>query len=575
MRGFACQFLVAVLTGVVFVACGHVPEVPDDGGSDAPSGSDCTANSLSCGADNALYQCDADGVALSKIQDCQYGCSGDHCNECAANTTFCSADDLVMCNADGDIVNPQTCANGCQMERCNTCKPGVAYCDSANAVMCGLDGTPGSMTNCGAAGCVSGVCNACQPNTTTCQGDTLVVCNANGNVQTATPCALGCGTSPNPHCRALVPSYGVSAPSGTLPDLAVTANTTLNISNCNNTPPSVDVVVGTTTTSLVGAPQIAKATQNGPPICIVRFGRITIDAGQTLTIVNDGAIGHVLSLHATGDIQVNGTLTFLNNAGGPSPGLTVSVTNGTPPFTAPGAGGGGAARAGGNGGACNGCSGTAVPAGAGGPAITTSSTVLTPGSKGGNVTSSDGMFTYGIGGAGGGAVHLVSLTRVAVGATGRLVLNGKGAVGQPNVRSLGAGGGSGGTLAIEAPMLSFSAGSIAVANGGGAAGGCPVCVGDFIPTCTNADGEHGQLSATRAAGGNCNGAGNGGYEATGAANPPANGANSDTGAVTASGGGGGGSSGFIILRGRAAANVMVAGGAIVSPAATIGAVTAN
>src|SRR5690606_23393585 len=99
-------------------------------GSDAAPG--CTANSLSCGDDNALYQCDAEGAGLTKVQDCQYGCTVDHCNECDANTTFCSADDLVMCDGNGTIMNPQTCEFGCQMDRCNTCEPGVAYCDQGN-----------------------------------------------------------------------------------------------------------------------------------------------------------------------------------------------------------------------------------------------------------------------------------------------------------------------------------------------------------------------------------------------------------------------------------------------------------
>lgn len=562
------------------MACGNVTPKADAGGTDSAStpdaGSGCTANSFSCGEDDALYQCDADGAALSKVQDCQYGCDVDHCRDCEANTTFCSADDLVMCSADGTIENPQTCEFGCQMDRCNTCEPGAAYCDNSNAVTCGLDGEPGATMSCGAAGCTGGVCNACTPNTTTCQNDTLVVCNGNGTVQSATPCALGCGATPNPHCKALVPSYGVSAPTGTLPDLHIDDMATLSIANCNTFPYTASLTIGTTNTSITGA-QVDRVTQNGgPPICVVRFGKITIDAGKTLTVVNDGGFGTVLSLQSTGDILINGTVAFSNSSTGPAPGTQATVVGSSSSGElAPGAGGAGAARAGGTGGACNGCAGMNHPGRTGGPAITTIDTVLTPGSKGGNVVTGGSVaIGRGNGGAGGGAIQLVSLTRVSIGATGQIVLNGKGGSGPQYVRALGAGGGSGGTLVIEAPAVSLSAGSLAVANGGGAAGGCPTCMdAGGIVVCDGPDGEDGQLSATRAAGGLCVFAGAGGYEANGSTSPSPNGQNADGNAI--SGGGGGGSSGFIIIRARTAANIMVVGGAVVSPPPTLGSVVAN
>jgi hypothetical protein len=57
--------------------------------------------------------------------------------------------------------------------------------------------------------------------------------------------------------------------------------------------------------------------------------------------------------------------------------------------------------------------------------------------------------------------------------------------------------------------------------------------------------------------------------------PSANGSPSDSGAATYGGGGGGGSSGFITLHARTGSNVMIAFGAIISPAPTTGAVTAQ
>lgn len=576
MRGMANLMFVFLLVGAT--ACGSVParqnaDAGDDGGM--PDVLGCMANSYSCGADNALYQCDAEGAALTKVQDCQYGCAADKCNECEADTTFCSNDELVMCSSSGTIENPQTCQYGCQMDRCNTCDPGVAYCDNSTAVTCGANGEPSAMMSCGAEGCSGGVCNTCQPNTTSCQGNTLVVCDANGTVASATSCALGCGLSPAPHCKALAPKYGVPAPSGTLPDLVVDANAIIDISECNDL--DVTIRIGAVT-SVVPTSQLALVSQSGEgaPICVVRFGSITIAAGMTLTVVNGESPGHALSLQTVGDVTVNGTIVFANAGVGPSRGVSASTVaefqfmDNTIKQKAPGAGGAGGARAGGTGGKCIDCVGTTDFAGeAGGPPITTIATALSSGSRGGDVLRMGSQTSrIGQGGAGGGALHLVSLSRVAVGATGRMNLNGGGGTGNGKDFPAG-GGGSGGSLVVEAPVVSVSAGAVVAANGGGGAGGC------FNTTSGHANGQPGQLSATRAAGGDCPQQGDGGFEANGATTPSINGADSGPGGTTSSGGGGGGSSGFIVLRASSAATVMIAGGAVVSPTATIEAVTAN
>jgi hypothetical protein len=102
-------------------------------------------------------------------------------------------------------------------------------------------------------------------------------------------------------------------------------------------------------------------------------------------------------------------------------------------------------------------------------------------------------------------------------------------------------------------------------------------VGDFF-VCSTDGGQPGQLSAARAAGGDCKYSGtvgDGGWEANGTTNPSINGFDSDVGAANVAAGGGGGSSGFIILRARSQADVMFPGTSIVSPMPTLGAVTAN
>ena len=577
-RGNVGRYLVLVLgVGMGIAGCGGVREEPADAGPVNV----CTPNALACGADNAVYQCNADGTDQTKIQDCQFGCATDHCKECEANTTFCDGDNLVTCSADGTITNPQTCADGCQLDRCNTCTPSTMFCDGANAVTCGADGTPASTTTCGAAGCLGGVCNSCTPNTTSCQGDTLVVCNANGMVQNTTSCALGCAGGAAAHCKQLVPSYGVGIPSGTPMNLVADMDGSLNIATCSGAAPKVDLTVGGTTTTLV-APQVSVVTQVGSvPICVVRFGTITVSSGVTLSVSNNG---NALSLQATGDIAISGLVTFANSAPGPSPGVTVQTvgTNSNNTHIGPGAGGGGAARAGGSGGICISCGGGNVPGGAGGAAVTNILSRLNGGSSGGYVNG--GFFTFGFGGRGGGALQLVSLTRVTFGATGAVALNGEGGTGigsggfQNGSFDLPAGGGgSGGTLVVEAPVVSLSAGALAVANGAGGAGGCFFfdSNGDF--RYHHPAGQPGQLSDVRAAGGDCPSSvtGDGGAEATGATSPSADGQTSDSGAANQAGGGGGGSNGFVILRGRAATSVTITNGAIVSPAPSVGAVTAN
>src|ERR1043165_6954289 len=214
-------FSFVLLLSSALIACRY-EELPKlnagDGSVDAPGG--CTGTAMQCGADDVLYQCDAASGHLTKVQDCQYGCSVDHCNACEANTTFCSGDDLVMCDAGGNLVNPMTCAKGCQASKCNQCTPGTSSCDaSGNAVTCGLDGTPGTPMACGASGCISGICNSCTPNTVTCNGDTLVTCGGNGMIQATSSCTWGCASGATSHCKVFTPSYGLSVPSGTQADL--------------------------------------------------------------------------------------------------------------------------------------------------------------------------------------------------------------------------------------------------------------------------------------------------------------------------------------------------------------------
>jgi len=583
MRFVLGVFLVAI------VGCGSVKaKQGSDGGTDTGSGGSaapvCTANADSCGSDNAVYMCDSDGLQETKVQDCQYGCTTDHCNQCAANTTFCSGDNLVQCDASGSITNPMTCQDGCQNNACNACVPNVAYCSGSTAITCDANGQPGQTKDCGAAGCQGGVCNTCTPNTTTCGGtnnDTLIVCNSGGTIASTTTCALGCTTSGTTHCKALVPSFGVPAPSGSLPNLAITADSTLDITNCANL--GVNLTIGTTTTAVPSSQILSVAQANGPPICVLKYGTIAINTPYTLTVVNSSTTGNVLSLEATGNFDISGTILFGNAGPGVSPGQDVGTwgTNASNKTRAPGPGGGGAALAGGNGGTCAGCSSTDVLGGAGGAALATPKMVLYGGSRGGSVLDASNNKLAG-GGNGGGGLQLVSLTRVTIASTALIELNGDRGYGPSgrgfvSASALTAGaGGSGGQIVVEAPAVSLSESSITVANGGGGAGGSYFFDSDQV-TWYHYNGQPGQRSTMRAAGGDIPNTtlGDGGFEANGATSPSANGQPSDPGAATYDGGGGGGASGWIILNARSAANVMVTLPNVISPPPMTGTVQAK
>jgi len=367
--------------------------------------------------------------------------------------------------------------------------------------------------------------------------------------------------------------------------LVVDNSGTLDIRDCSNF--NVLLTVGSTTTP-ISSNQLALVQQTqtgGPPICVVRFGNITIAQDVTLTVFNNSSSGNVLSLHAVGDVQVDGTIAFKNSAKGVSRGASTvankKITNNK--TIGAGGGGGGGAFGGGSGGNYVTASGSTVQivvsGGEGGAAITNIKDRLIGGSSGGDVTYSSTLL--GIGGVGGGAIQLVSQSRVVISATGRIDLNGAAGLGadlgtiqNPVVDLPAGGGGSGGTLVIEAPVVNLSAGAIIAANGGGGAGGCYTCNPFF---CAHVNGEAGQLSATRAKGGDCPNSypGDGGYAVNGVLSPSMHGDNTDVGGTQVSGGGGGGSDGFVILRGRSAANVTISGTAIVSPLPTIEAVKAN
>jgi hypothetical protein len=562
----------AIIVLFVMGGCGQVPE-PPDAMVDVPMPA-CAADSMYCGSPEAVYQCNTEGTGGTKVQDCEHGCADGACRACAPGTTFCNGDDLSMCDATGNIAGSTSCmAHGCQMDHCNACTPGEHYCANGAAVTCNDDGTPGESMACGASGCTDGVCNACTPGATTCEGDTLVVCDGDGRVASATTCALGCSIDGGPRCRSLVPSYGVGVPTGVDDsDLDIDSSATIDTSSCTSVPNTVALTIGSTTTSLVGAPHVAVVAQSGaPPICVLKYHNVAIAAGRVLTIKNSAAVGEALALEASSAINILGTIAFRNSAIGSAGGTSTTAAAIKGDHHAPGAGGGGNGRTGGSGGTCPapGCSRIDVAGGSGGEGLSIAR--LFSGSKGGDVVLAGTTTALASGGLGGGALHLIALQSITIGTTGRVDVTGRGGTGATDLPA--GGGGAGGTVVIETPSLAISQGAIIAANGGGGAGGCYSCIVIAgLRRCSHANGQQGQLSTTRATGGACTNGGNGGFQANGVLNPPPNGQSAAPGT---GGGGGGGGDGVIVLRARDAARRVIASTSVLSPPPVLGNVGAN
>jgi hypothetical protein len=215
-----------------------------------------------------------------------------------------------------------------------------------------------------------------------------------------------------------------------------------------------------------------------------------------------------------------------------------------------GGGFGGAGADGGRGGGSRNCGDVegGSPGGAGGNAVAPPSTIR-GGCKGARGGNGDIDMLYGLGGFGGGAVHLVSMVRIDI--EGRIQAGGAAGSGAENNRSGGGGGGSGGLIGLEA--LDIEIGGILAANGGGGGGGCNNGLAD--------SGEDGQTADQAAIGGagqsTGGGGGNGGFSIERDGLP---GTAADRG-----GGGGGGGAGFIVTY---RAEPTVAGSAVISPELT-------
>jgi hypothetical protein len=350
-------------------------------------------------------------------------------------------------------------------------------------------------TNCPVERC------GCQPGAVTCtDASTLTTCNADGKSVTTDACGLGCDTTDN-RCFTFKPTNGMDGPlTASNPEAAVTLPTSVTID-------TTACEIRDSNNQLVGVTSLTVAQLNAPAICAFYAGSfdITNAAVTGNNVLGFAAIG-AITIHGTIDESAKPRFEGMLNAG---PG---SVTTGDCMGTD-----GGAGTVAGGGGAGN--------ATAGGPGDI-AATVPDP--QAGGLAEQNFTPIFGgcagtaINAGGGGALQLDSLTGIHVLGPAVLALGAQGG-------EDGNGGGAGGTIVFEAPLVEI-VGGIAANGGGGSSNG----------SCTS-PGSAATNDGVAAPGGVCNAA-SGGAGGTGTT-PPGSGR-----AVGTAGAGGGGSVGRIMIR---------------------------
>ena len=356
----------------------------------------------------------------------------------------------------------------------------------------------------------SPVCTANQ--TLRCEGSNLVRCNSDGTAEIKESCAVRCSTS-ELRCEDVKPSNGL-APyldmTAGEPDANLGTAATINTDDGTILVDGKPVALNNTPVTQPGAPTIRVFIVHS-----LTTGDVTIRGSNALAIVSAGElkVGGIMAASAAFGTPGAGGFNENTCQGADGVQFNSSVFGGS--------GGGGFGAAGGGGGASVFSSSVSALGGAGGrPAGNATLVPLRGGCNGGNFNTPFGLAK---GGAGGGAIQLVSRTRIAV--SGAVAANGSSAIG----------GGSGGGILLEAPVVEVS-GSV-VANGGGGANGCGLLA--------IVEGADGRLDATPASGSTapCSSSGvNGGNG--GAGNIPAGGGPNNlsppsTGGMFAGHGGGG------------------------------------
>ena len=406
---------------------------------------------------------------------------------------------LLSAAACTTVSNPLSCADG--------------FCDDPAFPFCDVDGTIGG------GGRLTCIAVACTPLAfEACRGDEAIICNATGDGYDITRCQSGCDAE-RAGCAAthIVPKYlpNVCDSLATEPALSISESITLDTSDdasCNG-----GVV----------------AQVNGPEICVLRYGSITVERNKTFRVKGARALAMV----ADGSLVIDGTLDVSANSveHGPGGGF-VELPFIPPPGQTAGFGGVGFRTAGGSGGTST----------ADGGAANGSAALMDPALLVELVSSPRGYFAGGYGGGGtggaGGAVTLISC-RGTLSVPGLIDAGGGGGSGgwailESTISAMG--GGAGGNVVLQGMMVEVT-GQV-FANGGSGGAGCRTHSGNAETSQMGADGSRSTTAGAPGGSAQNLGGGDGGAGGFGDT-PPAPGRRSLSG--SAGGGGGGGSAGFL------------------------------
>lgn len=403
---------------------------------------------------------------------------------------------------------------------------------------------------------------------TKCDGDDIVDCNG-----ARTKCELGCRSEEEgPRCATFEPQGPATVADMRRTGLADLVLTTAQV---------IDVRSGEIRTS--GGASLRQANDDPAQNQVKNNVAFRVESGVAIFIAKNITFNGAVSFEgteggnvdpayatlpvmfvATNDLRINALLDIpcgsLGGGVGGIPGVVPAGGTEAGAGGGPGAGkrgesktgsGGGHGTVGGQAGAAG--SGPGLVAGAAGGPTNNGTFVLAGGSGGGGGVGGDGAGVKNSkGGAGGGAIAFVAGNTLWLGdGTAAQGVNAKGCGGKSlvggQINVAGSGGGSGGFVSLEAPVVQAAAKSGLAANGGGGSG---------WGASNAAPGKDGQFSTSPAPGGGsgtahaCNGFGGAGAAGD---NPTAvSGVNGKTSTenvncATSSGGGGGGGIGRIVI----------------------------
>lgn len=351
-----------------------------------------------------------------------------------------------------------------------TCTAGeFGECRGDSEVRCNANGNNYDVVQC-ERGCDpdAGGCRLCSPNETACTNGKVATCDANGTVMSMTECPLGCFQD-EPRCREIDPSNNLAMYFDMVPN-----------------PPDLDLQFAhfhtgtgmvTDNGNPIDVPSFAvPAPANGVPMRVFVANSVNITRASADSIVNSfETTGPALVLLSRGDIRIMGTLAAHPSAGSGavSPGCIGGrgVIRSNCNYSSSGGGGGGFATDGAKGGDVP---NNSEPGGAGNMASGNETLVpLRGGCAGGG--AADGTAALDYDGGGGGAIQLVSKTRIVVDGTIDVSGGGGGGdrYGQTNGFILN-GGGAGGGILLEAPQIELGANAQLLANGGDGSSACTV-----------------------------------------------------------------------------------------------------